>query len=631
MAILMTARMDPELMTCRDVVSSGRYPYTGKLGILTAEDRKIVDESLHRTDAETFADRPFQAVSDGQRQRILLARALCQQPELIVLDEPTSYLDIRYKLELLTILKRMVREEDLAVLMSLHELDLARRVSDTVVCVAGDPSTASARRRRSSRATTSQSSTTWSRAVRPPASPRWISYRRRTMEQKLPRLVIAGTNSGCGKTTVTCAVLQALVNRGLSVAAAKCGPDYIDPMFHSRIIGAKSANLDPFFFDEPTLRYLLAQNAAGCAVTIIEGVMGYYDGLGLTTTRASTWETAQKTASPTILVVNARGAALSVLAAVQGFLQFQPQSEIRGVILNGCTAMSYAPLAKELEARFGIKACGYLPRLPACTLESRHLGLVTAAEVADLREKLQRLAAQAETSIDLDLLLRLANEAPPLTVCPPPLPEAGEPVRIGVARDRAFCFYYEDSLALLSSLGAELVPFSPLEDPVLPEGLHGLYLGGGYPELSAAQLSENASMRESVRAAVQKGVPCIAECGGFMYLLDAIGDHPMAGALPGRSFDAGKLTRFGYLTMTAQRDNLLCRAGESIAAHEFHRWDADDPGEAFLAEKPSGRRWPCVHATATLYAGYPHFHFYANPAFAANFLAACRKEKHRHA
>jgi len=190
------------------------------------------------------------------------------------------------------------------------------------------------------------------------------------MEQKLPRLVIAGTNSGCGKTTVTCAVLQALVNRGLRVAAAKCGPDYIDPMFHSRIIGAKSANLDPFFFDEATLRYLLAQNAAGCAVTIIEGVMGYYDGLGLTTTRASTWEIAQKTASPTILVVNARGAALSVLAAVQGFLQFQPQSQIRGVILNGCTAMSYAPLARELEARFGIKACGYLPRLPECTLIS---------------------------------------------------------------------------------------------------------------------------------------------------------------------------------------------------------------------------------------------------------------------
>ena len=214
------------------------------------------------------------------------------------------------------------------------------------------------------------------------------------MQRRVPRLVLAGTNSGCGKTTVTCAVLQSLVRRGLRVGAAKCGPDYIDPMFHSRVIGAKSSNLDSFFFDRDTMRYLLAHNTQGCDVTVIEGVMGYYDGLGLTTTRASTWETAQKTASPTILVVNARGAALSVLAAVQGFLQFQPQSGIRGVILNGCTAMSYAPLAKELEARFGIKACGYLPRLPACTLESRHLGLVTAAEVADLREKLQRLAAQ---------------------------------------------------------------------------------------------------------------------------------------------------------------------------------------------------------------------------------------------
>ena len=191
------------------------------------------------------------------------------------------------------------------------------------------------------------------------------------MEQKLPRLVIAGTNSGCGKTTVTCAVLQALVNRGLSVAAAKCGPDYIDPMFHSRIIGAKSANLDPFFFDEVTLRYLLAQNAAGCAVTIIEGVMGYYDGLGLTTTRASTWETAQKTASPTILVVNARGAALSVLAAVQGFLQFQPQSGIRGVILNGCTAMSYAKRVSASKPAAICRACRHARSKAATSASSR--------------------------------------------------------------------------------------------------------------------------------------------------------------------------------------------------------------------------------------------------------------------
>ena len=452
------------------------------------------------------------------------------------------------------------------------------------------------------------------------------------MEQKLPRLVIAGTNSGCGKTTVTCAVLQALVNRGLSVAAAKCGPDYIDPMFHSRIIGAKSANLDPFFFDEATLRYLLAQNAAGCAVTIIEGVMGYYDGLGLTTTRASTWETAQKTASPTILVVNARGAALSVLAAVQGFLQFQPHErdprrhpqrlhghELRAACRRARSAFRHQSL--RLSAAPAGMHAGKPPSRPCHGCRGGGPARKAAAP--------RRPGGNEHRSGPASASGR-RSAAP----CRLPAAAAGSgrsPVRIGVARDRAFCFYYEDSLALLSSLGAELVPFSPLEDPVLPEGLHGLYLGGGYPELSAAQLSENASMRESVRAAVQKGVPCIAECGGFMYLLDAIGDHPMAGAIPGRSFDAGKLTRFGYLTLTAQRDNLLCRAGESIAAHEFHRWDADAPGEAFLAEKPSGRRWPCVHATGTLYAGYPHFHFYANPVFAANFLAACRKEKHRHA
>lgn len=216
------------------------------------------------------------------------------------------------------------------------------------------------------------------------------------MEQKVPRLVLAGTNSGCGKTTVTCAVLQALVSRGLRVGAAKCGPDYIDPMFHSRIIGAKSSNLDAFFFDPDTLRYLLARNARGRDVTVIEGVMGYYDGLGLTSTRASTYEVARETQSPVVLVVNARGAALSVLAAVEGFLHFAPDSGIRGVILNGCSAMSYGPLARELENRLGVRACGYLPHLPECALESRHLGLITADEVADLQEKLCKLAAEAE-------------------------------------------------------------------------------------------------------------------------------------------------------------------------------------------------------------------------------------------
>ena len=202
--------------------------------------------------------------------------------------------------------------------------------------------------------------------------------------------------------------------------------------------------------------------------------------------------------------------------------------------------------------------------------------------------------------------------------------------RNDVARDRAFCFYYEDSLELLRRLGAELVPFSPLSDERLPEDLHGLYLGGGYPELYAERLEANAAIRASIRAAVERGLPCVAECGGFMYLTQSIAGHAMAGVLSGSCFDAGKLTRFGYATLTAQRDSMLFAAGEQIPAHEFHRWDAENPGEDFLAEKPSGRSWRCAYAGETLYAGYPHFHFYANLSAAVRFVEACRKEKHRY-
>lgn len=360
--------------------------------------------------------------------------------------------------------------------------------------------------------------------------------------------------------------------------------------------------------------------------------MGYYDGLGLTTTRASTYEVARWTQTPVVLVVGAKGTALSALAVLQGFLDFCPDHPVQGVLLNQCSEGAYPALAAAIRERFGgrVRPLGFLPVLPECALSSRHLGLVTAAEVSDLREKLARLARQAERSIDLDGLLELARSAPPLEYEPVRLPRFDRPVRIAVARDRAFCFYYEDSLAALTELGAELVPFSPLADPALPEEIHGLYLGGGYPELYAPALSENASLRAAIRAAVEGGLPCIAECGGFMYLTQAIAGAPMAGVLPGNCADAGRLVRFGYVTLRARRDNLLCRAGEEIRGHEFHRWDATERGEDFTAVKPTGRSWTCAVATPTLYAGYPHFHFYANPAFATRFYEACLKEKERH-
>lgn len=359
--------------------------------------------------------------------------------------------------------------------------------------------------------------------------------------------------------------------------------------------------------------------------------MGYYDGMGLTSTQASAYDLARETDSPAVLVVGAKGASLSLLAVIEGFLRFRPDSHIRGIIFNQCAPAVYAALAEAVRERFGgrVKPLGYLPPMADCALESRHLGLVTAGEVVDLRDKLRRLACQAEKTVDLDGLLALARSAPALEwelAAPVKFPE---PVRVAVAEDKAFCFRYRDSLAVLEELGAELVPFRPLEDRALPEDIHGLYLCGGYPELYARELSENRTMLASVRGALERGVPCIAECGGFMYLTEAIGDWPMVGYLPGRCRDTGRLTRFGYVTLTAKRDNLLCRAGERIRGHEFHHWDAENPGEDFTAEKASGKFWDCVFATDRLYAGFPHFHFRANPAFAENFYRACVKEKHR--
>ena len=444
--------------------------------------------------------------------------------------------------------------------------------------------------------------------------------------EKVNRVLIAGTGSGCGKTTAAIALLQALKNRGMDVSAAKCGPDYIDPMFHRSVIGAPSTNLDSYFFDENTLRLLLAKHGANADITVIEGVMGYYDGLGLTSSKASAYEIASLTDSPVILVVNARGASLSILAQIHGFLSFVKNSCIKGVILNNCSERVYASLKAEIESRLGIRALGYLPKLEDAQLESRHLGLITADEVTDLKLKLELLASQAEKSIDLDGIIELARSAAELEYTPLFI-EKCECVRIAVARDRAFCFYYEDSLSLLTAMGAELVPFSPIDDTAIPSSVHGLYLGGGYPELYAAELSENISMRESIKNAVMGGLPTIAECGGFMYLTERIGALPAVGAINGGCFDSGRLQRFGYVSLTAKSDNMLCKAGEGISAHEFHHWDAENCGSGFTAEKTVGRWWDCVHTTKTLYAGFPHFHFYANRGFAKSFYDACLKRK----
>lgn len=446
-----------------------------------------------------------------------------------------------------------------------------------------------------------------------------------------PRLLLCASASGGGKTTVTCAVLQALVNRERNPVAFKCGPDYIDPMFHSEIIGAKSRNLDLFFLGEDKTRYLLEKNSAGAGLALIEGVMGYYDGIAMSH-EASAYHLARVTETPAVLVLDGRGSALTLAAAVHGMQTFRPDSGIRGVLLNRVSPMLYPRLKACIEAETGLTVYGYLPNLPDCALESRHLGLVTASEVAGLKEKLQRLAVQAEKSLDLDGLLALAASAPALDPKPVELPPPveGQPV-IAVAKDRAFCFYYADGLELLEQMGARLVEFSPLEDEDLPQGACGLYLGGGYPELFARALADNAPMRRAVHAAVTGGMPTVAECGGFLYLQDTLADGegkawPMAGVFPAAARNTGRLGRFGYVTLTAQKDGLLCRAGEGFPAHEFHYWDSTAPGTGFRAQKPqSDRGWDCAFHTPTLYAGFPHFHFWARPELARHFVAAARR------
>jgi cobyrinic acid a,c-diamide synthase len=444
----------------------------------------------------------------------------------------------------------------------------------------------------------------------------------------MKRLLIAGTHSGCGKTTVTLALLAAFRARGLALASFKCGPDYIDPMFHRRVLGVPSHNLDPFFCEPAMLKRLFAANAGG-DLSVIEGVMGYYDGIG-PEGAASSYHVAAAVEAPAILVVNARGMSTSAGAVLQGFSRFRENSRIRGVVFNHLPEAMY-PMMRKIAEEAGIVPFGFLPPRPDLSIESRHLGLVTAEEIGDLGEKTRSLGTLAEAHLELDGLLELAAAAPAMEAEPLPKRTGTPRVRIAVARDKAFCFLYQENLELLEALGCELVWFSPLADEAPPEHVGGLYLCGGYPELYATALSKNASMLSTVKKLVESGLPTIAECGGFMVLQQALDGIPMAGVLPGTSYKTGRLQRFGYITLEAERDNLLCARGESIRAHEFHYFDSTDCGGGYTAVKASRpARYPCVHATDSLYAGFPHLYFPANPRFAESFVRKAISYAERH-
>ena len=443
-----------------------------------------------------------------------------------------------------------------------------------------------------------------------------------------PRIVLAAPGSGSGKTTITCGLLQALTERGRKVFSFKCGPDYIDPSFSERVIGVPSGTLDLFFSEPDTLRRLFLRNAAGAEISVVEGVMGYYDGLGAATEEASTYAVAKALSAPVVLIVDARGQSLSALATLEGFLRFRPDSGIRGVIFNRMSGHVYEALKPEIE-KLGVRPLGYLPKSDRLMIESRHLGLVSPGEIENLSEKLHELAKTLEETLDIDEILAMAEEAEPLPAPPAPARPKGPKARIAAARDEAFSFWYRDNLALLSELGAEICFFSPLHDPCLPEGVRGLILPGGYPELYAEALSGNISMRKSIASAIKAGMPCLAECGGFLYLhrelLDPSGAaFPMCGLIDAKAWKTERLGRFGYITLRTEWDRGLLLPGETIRAHEFHYYESSDPGTDVRAEKPTGKRsWECIHDRGNLFAGFPHLFYESNPQFIMRFLERC--------
>ena len=461
-----------------------------------------------------------------------------------------------------------------------------------------------------------------------------------------PRIMLAAPKSGSGKTLLTCGLLEVLRRRGLNPIACKCGPDYIDPMFHRYVLGIPGRNLDSFFLPAEGVRKVLvdAVREEQAEIAVLEGVMGYYDGLGGTETSASSWEIAEITDTPAILVLDCKGASLSAAAMASGFLHFRKKSHIAGVILNRVSSMYYERLAAAVEEASGLPVLGYLPESEEYRMESRHLGLFLPGEIDRLRERIGRLADQMEKSIAVERVLEVAGmlplrienkekekaenesmEAESIAKFPACQEQkVTSRVRIGVARDEAFCFYYQENFRLLEQMGAELVYFSPLRDKKIPNRVDGLLFGGGYPENYARELAKNAAMRESIRRSIAAGMPFLAECGGFLYLHRTLegsdGKHwEMAGVYPFDAYRTNRLRRFGYV-------RLLTSSGQEIHGHEFHYWESEDPGTDWEAVKPTGNRsWRCIHEKGGQIGGFPHLYYASCPDFLRKWLDVCAK------
>lgn len=459
-----------------------------------------------------------------------------------------------------------------------------------------------------------------------------------------PRLVVGAPASGSGKTTVVAGLIAALVKRGQRVAPFKVGPDYIDPTYHTLAAGRPCRNLDPWMLASDYVPALVAHATRDADLALIEGVMGLFDGFSGVDDTGSTAHVARLLDAPVLLVVDVSAMARSAAALVQGFRDFDPRVRIGGVILNRIGSEGHARMVTEaVESSTGVPVLGYIPGDETLRLPERHLGLVPTLEPGHWRGWVEDVGTRVAVTVDLARIVELARGAPPLDLpSADPFVDASvsssggerqERARIAVAQDAAVNFTYPDNLDLLRAAGAEILPFSPLDDGALPEGSQGIYLSGGFPEVYADQLATNEPMKASIRAAHARGIPIYAECGGLMYLTEAIVDvsgtrYPMVGLLPGSSVMGSSLT-IGYRTARAASDNWLWRRGDLVRGHEFHYSTWPDrpaslspayellPTTANAAARVDGA---CV---GSLIASYVHLHFLSSPGIAERFVAAC--------
>jgi cobyrinic acid a,c-diamide synthase len=456
-----------------------------------------------------------------------------------------------------------------------------------------------------------------------------------SMMNPQPRFVVAAPHSGSGKTTVTLGLLLALRERGLSVQPFKIGPDFIDPSHHSKICETTSRNLDTWMCDDVVVQEIFARAALGADISVIEGVMGLFDGYGPDNDRGSTAHVARLLEAPVVLVIDAQRMATSAAAVALGCRDFDKQLTIAGVIFNNVGgAGHYDWLRKVLETRIGMTAFGYLSFDPALKIEERHLGLVPAAERGPTETFYQRLRSQVQENVDIGAILKAARQAPGLHA-----PSAGifwarespRKVRIGVAYDRALNFYYQENLDLLSCLGVEIVRFSLLDDERIPTGLHGLYLGGGFPEMFASSLSSRHAMKESIRSFHRSGGVLYAECGGLMVLCEALIDfegqrHEMVGLVPGEAVMSRDKLSLGYVEVESLQDTIIGKAGERYRGQTFHYSILEKTRfERVLKLRHGSRTSMDGYVSGRLFATYVHAHFAGHPQLAERLVDQCHR------